>query len=292
LTPTLFSEGKVYKRSVIHNQYGGNRRNGISYSAQYPYIFIFSGESGNEYGYIDMWLNPDVFQYSGEGQLGNMEFIRGNLQLKDHLKNGKRVFLFHFEKKGYVQYKAELELLEYDFFPGTDREGKDRKAIRFYFKKFGVELDYKIEKSDNYEIEQLELLYKLNIPNETERKGLVTSRVGQGAYRKSILYRWEFKCAVTNYSNKGILIASHIVPWKNSTNEERLDVENGILLSPTYDALFDLGLISFENNGKILLSTELAKTNYSEIGVTGKEIIKNLSSGNHTYLERHRKLIM
>jgi predicted restriction endonuclease len=125
----------------------------------------------------------------------------------------------------------------------------------------------------------------------TERKGLVTSRVGQGAYRKSILFRWNYKCAVTNYSKKEILIASHIVSWKDSTSEERLDVNNGILLSPTYDALFDQKLISFENNGKIILSDLLSKTKYQEIGVSGREIIKDLSKDNHLYLERHRELI-
>jgi predicted restriction endonuclease len=133
--------------------------------------------------------------------------------------------------------------------------------------------------------------YAIDIPNETERRGLVTSRVGQGAYRKSILFRWKFKCAVTNYSKHEILIASHIVPWKSSSNEERLDVNNGILLSPTYDALFDKKLIGFENNGKIVLSDSLSKSNYHKLGVTGKELIKNFSKENYIYLERHRDML-
>jgi predicted restriction endonuclease len=68
-------------------------------------------------------------------------------------------------------------------------------------------------------------------------------------------------------------------------------VDNGILLSPTYDALFDQRLISFENNGKIILSNSFSKTNYEKIGITAKECIKNLSEGNLIYLERHRELI-
>ena len=97
---------------------------------------------------------------------------------------------------------------------------------------------------------------------------------------------------MTNYSKNEILIASHIVPWKNSTNDERLDVNNGILLSPTYDALFDRHLVSFENNGKIILSTLLTKTKYQEIGITGNEIIRNFSSDNYSYLERHREMVI
>ncbi|WP_071596984.1 HNH endonuclease signature motif containing protein [Niabella aurantiaca] len=67
------------------------------------------------------------------------------------------------------------------------------------------------------------------------------------------MHRWRFACAVTGYTKHEILIASHIVPWRHANNIERLDVHNGILLSPVYDALFDQHLISFENNGKIIL---------------------------------------
>ena len=129
----------------------------------------------------------------------------------------------------------------------------------------------------------------LDIPNITERQGLVTSRVGQGAYRKRIIHRWVYKCAVTGFNKTEILIASHIVAWKFGTNEERLDVNNGILLSPVYDALFDRKLITFQNDGKIILSNSIEKVAYLKIGVDGKERIKNFNSGNIDYLDRHRQ---
>lgn len=288
LTAPLFLPGQIYKRSIIHDQYGGNRQGGISASASFPYIFIFSGKTGHQHGYKDQWENRDIFSYTGEGQLNDMQFVKGNLALRDHLKNGKRVFLFFQEVKAYVRFEAELELDNFDYFIGPDREGKDRIAIKFFFKRAGKHLAYSNLEIPVIKIVEQELKYR-NIPNETERKGLITSRVGQGAYRKSILYRWNFKCAVTNYSKPEILIASHIVPWKDATNEVRLDVDNGILLSPTYDALFDQHLISFENNGQIILSETLAKSNYKELGVTGKEVIKDLSVENFQYLERHRE---
>lgn len=288
---TLFEIGKVYKRSDIHDKYSGNRQGGISPSAAFPHIFIFSSKTGHQHGYRDQWENPDVFSYTGEGQVDDMRFIKGNLALRDHVKNGRRVFLFVYEEKGYVRFEAELEIIDFDFFTGPDREGNSRTAIKFFFKRVGKILNYPIEKPPLTLDPNINLRTR-NIPTETERKGLVNSRVGQGAYRKSILYRWDFKCAVTNYFSKEILIASHIVPWKNATNEERLDVHNGILLSPVYDALFDTHLISFENSGKIILSDALTKTNYSELGVTGKEHIKNMSIENHSYLERHRSIIL
>jgi 5-methylcytosine-specific restriction protein A len=291
LDKPLFTIEQVYKRSDIHDRYGGNRQSGIAASANFPYIFIFSGDAGHQHGYKDQWENKNVFSYTGEGQLNDMRFVKGNLELRDHVRNGKRVFLFIYVQKGYVRFESELVLNDFDYFIGPDREGNERIAIKFFFRRAGIRLAYETGDSIAPSMVAEPELAKLNIPNETERKGLVTSRVGQGAYRKSILYRWQFKCAVTNYSKKEILIASHIVPWKDATNEERLDVSNGILLSPTYDALFDQRLISFENNGKIILSDSLSKTNYLDLGVTGKEIVKNFSSENKTYLERHRASI-
>ncbi|HEX2975448.1 MAG TPA: HNH endonuclease signature motif containing protein, partial [Bacteroidales bacterium] len=158
-----------------------------------------------------------------------------------------------------------------------------------FFKKIGA---YIPKHADLVKSEEPMIESSIIPPNVTERKGLVTSRVGQGAYRKRIIHRWEYKCAVTGFNKLDILIASHIVPWSNSNDHERLDVDNGILLSPVFDALFDKHLISFENNGKIILSDEIDNLSYRKIGVTGTEKIKNLSHHNLKYLERHRSVIV
>lgn len=284
-----FILNQVYKRSIIHDLYGGNRQWGISYSKDYPYIFIFSSQAGHQHGYKDKWENDDVYSYTGHGQEGDMKFVTGNLQLKDHIASGKRVFLFIEAYRSHFKFEGEVELYDIDYFIGQDKSGKERTAIKFFFKRMGKILPYTIDEFSTHILEDSSVPYNINFPNETERKGLVTSRVGQGAYRKSILFRWNFRCAVTNYSKKEILIASHIVAWKDATNEERLDVDNGILFSPTYDALFDQHLISFENNGKIILSDSLQKSNYDLIGVTGKEKIQHLANGNVPYLEKHRE---
>ena len=292
LNEPVFIKNQLYKRSLIHDQYRGSRQGGISYSATYPFIFLFSGETGNRHGYTDRWENENIYSYTGEGQLNDMEFVRGNLILRDHIKTNRRVFLFIYVEKAYVKFESELTLLTFDFFQALDLMGQKRLAIKFFFRRTDIEYpEYYSEDSIAQHISEKEGEdeYEKEIPNKTERQGLITSRVGQGAYRKSILFRWNFKCAVTNYSNKRILIASHIVPWKNSTNDERLDVDNGILLSPVYDALFDQNLISFENNGKIILSSSLQKTDFKLIGINGNECIKNLSSGNISYLRRHRQ---
>jgi hypothetical protein len=218
-----------------------------------------------------------------------MEFTRGNLALKEHLNNGKRVFLFEYVKTGYVSFETELELHDFDFFTIHDRRGDLREAIKFFFKRAGVEL--KIPDVDKNYTAYAEPLFwqELDKPISTERSSLVTSRVGQGAYRKSILHRWRYECAVTKFDDPRILIASHIVPWKDSTDDERLDVDNGILLSPTYDALFDRHLITFDEKGKIVLSDQIMRGSFLKIGVTGSEELQRIHEGNIGYLRLHQE---
>lgn len=85
----------------------------------------------------------------------------------------------------------------------------------------------------------------------TKKVQLIEARVGQGYFRKEV-EKIETHCRVTLLKNKSFLHASHIKPWRDSTDEEKLDGHNGLLLSPHVDKLFDKGYISFEDNGKIL----------------------------------------
>lgn len=282
---------QVYKRSDIHDQYGGNRQSGICPSASLPYIFIFSGSQGNQHGYKDQWENDNIFSYTGEGQIGDMEFTKGNLALRDHLKTGKRVFLFEYVQKGYVKFVSELEFYDTGFFQTHDREGKERLGIKFFFKRAGVDLKIKPEQLNlefESDLSEPYVPMQLILPESTVRQGIINNRVGQDAFRKSIIHHWEYQCAVTSFDDPRILIASHIVPWRDSSDAERLDVENGILLSPTYDALFDKHLISFENNGKIILSDEISRESFQKINVTGSEKLRKITEGNKHYLEKHR----
>jgi hypothetical protein len=291
MNKSLFIPNQVYKRKLIHDEYGGNRQSGISPSAINPFIFIFSGKSGAQYGYRDGWDNKNIFSYTGEGQEGDMQFVKGNLALRQHKENGKRVFLFEIEGNSFVKFVSEMEFYDADYFETPDRNGNNRVGIRFFLKRIGAFIPvYPNQFELGSNLKDPNVIYGSNPPNITERSGLVTSRVGQGAYRKRIIHRWEYKCAVTNFNKLDILIASHIVPWSQSNATERLDVHNGILLSPTYDALFDKHLITFDNKGKIILSNNIEHVAYQKIGVTGKEQIHDLSQYNLSYLERHNRI--
>ncbi|WHV79577.1 HNH endonuclease [Pseudomonas aeruginosa] len=124
---------------------------------------------------------------------------------------------------------------------------------------------------------------------ETEKKVLTSARKGQGSFRNELIRIWKY-CPITLCENKNLLRASHIKPWAKSTNFERLDKFNGILLSPTFDALFDKGYISFDDNGKILISEQLSAQDATALGIRRDTNI-NTNKEQQSYLDYHRKTV-
>lgn len=121
----------------------------------------------------------------------------------------------------------------------------------------------------------------------TERKELVRSRVGQGRFRKDVLRQWG-RCAVTGYDEPDLLVASHIKPWRVSSNEERLDAFNGLLLVPTLDKVFDRGYVSFTEEGLLRLSPRLQKPEV--LGVLAGARI-HLGERHQRYMGFHREFV-
>ncbi|MGF1694035.1 HNH endonuclease [Photobacterium kagoshimensis] len=120
-----------------------------------------------------------------------------------------------------------------------------------------------------------------------EKQRLFKSRIGQGQFRQKLLDMWGC-CAVTGCSEKILLIASHIKPWSESTNEERLNPFNGLLLISTLDKAFDSGLISFDSLGKIMISQHF--TDFEAAGVSQSMMIQ-LNELHDEYLNYHRKYV-
>ena len=120
-----FEIGKTYRRqSDIHDVYGGGRQSGISPSADHPFIFIFSGSTGEAFGYEDGWQQAEqTFLYSGEGQSGDMDFTRGNRAIRDHVVDGRQLLLFEALGKGLVRFSGEFVCAGYDFGTRPDRDG-------------------------------------------------------------------------------------------------------------------------------------------------------------------------
>ena len=97
------------------------------------------------------------------------------------------------------------------------------------------------------EHERHEVQTDSNLP-ETDRQAIVLARRGQGLFKKRVM-RIEHACRITGVNREEHLRASHCKPWRDATNEERLDGENGLLLTPSIDHLFDRGFIAFEDSG-------------------------------------------
>ena len=124
----------------------------------------------------------------------------------------------------------------------------------------------------------------------TEKEQLVKARRGQGLFRENLL-TFETSCRITGVTEPQFLIASHIKPWRVATNEERLDGENGLLLSPNSDLLFDRGFISFDDDGTLLISPVADKECLLRMGIptTSPFNVGEFSRKQKAYLAFHRR---
>jgi len=230
-----------------------------------------------------------VFERSGRLFLGPSRFIGyKNNDIETHKKNTEK----HGSETNSAISKIincepeyndnlENEYKKFCFYNGIEPEEKGsfghKRKYWFYGKK---EVRSSIEAN-------IQDIIGFNI--DTEKEQQILCRIGQGHFRESLINLWN-GCSVTSSKLIDMLRASHIKPWRVSNNQERLDKYNGLLLIPNLDTAFDKGIISFDNYGKILISS---KYNYSEIeklGITKdmKIIIKN---ENKKYIEYHQNNI-
>jgi 5-methylcytosine-specific restriction protein A len=128
---SMFVQGREYRRRDLHQQFGGQEQGGISTPLKYPLILLFTGEAGEQYGYADGWTSEGLFFYVGEGQVGDMQFIRGNAAIRNHTDLGKDLHLFSYVKKGVVWYVGQMLCTGYNYQDGPDAQGKRRQMIVF-----------------------------------------------------------------------------------------------------------------------------------------------------------------
>lgn len=134
----------------------------------------------------------------------------------------------------------------------------------------------------------LEAIFANNKLGPTQKAQLVSARIGQGAFRYNVLMKWDGSCSVTGCSTLAAIRASHIKPWCKSSDDARLDPNNGLPLVATLDALFDAGLISFDFSGKLIVSRLLHPKEEEFFGIIGMSLRKTPSQATVRYLEYHR----
>ncbi len=126
--------------------------------------------------------------------------------------------------------------------------------------------------------------------NATTKKSLIEARLGQGKFRQNLMNIWNNSCAVTGCAIPELLRASHIKPWRDSTNRQRLDPNNGLLLEASLDALFDSGLISFDDNGDMLVSARLTTIERRRLRIP-RELRNQPDENQCRYLAYHREKV-
>lgn len=133
-----------------------------------------------------------------------------------------------------------------------------------------------------------EIIIGTNLENSVEKKQI--RRLKQGKYRQDLLENMPF-CPFTHVADDRILVACHIKPFSAcDSDEERYDCKNGITMTPTYHTLFDLGFISFEDDGKLLVSPFLSNITKQRLNLKDGQNIR-LQTGSAKYLEYHRNNI-
>lgn len=163
---------------------------------------------------------------------------------------------------------------------------KVESAVEFEFARTLQRNDLDLRKIGEDKLEQFLLLAPLP---ETERSALIAARRGQGRFREGVSYV-EPACRFTGVTNPKLLVASHIQPWHRcQTNEERLDPFNGLMLTPTYDRLFDRGFITFGSGSELIISHDLPREDMQKIRMDPEFDTGSFRTTQLKYLEYHRE---
>jgi putative restriction endonuclease len=163
-------------------------------------------------------------------------------------------------------------------------------GIIYYFRPF---IDYYYFGGDEHPSVMKKEQARLKEDNkidERQKDQIVRARIGQGKYREKLIE--EFPCCMmTGVSDERLLIASHIKPWAESDNVEKIDPKNGFMLTPTYDRLFDRGFISFTDDGLLLISPWISPMNQKRLSLSPRKKYSFQIDGRKNYLRHHREKI-
>jgi hypothetical protein len=204
------------------------------------------------------------------------------------------------EKEWLLQFSENIELEEFkrnlpkELFTPKGLVCWNREILSVVLRR-AAELGMSLPETPVHKYEKaiVDFLTKNPEAKGTEREQIAKVRIGQDLYRQALINYWKGTCAVTGIAIPQVLKASHAKPWKDcETDAERLNVYNGFLLSANMDSLFDSGLISFDNNGLIIFSKELPKSQLGILGLSSKSRIQWIDKGHIPFLEWHRENIL
>lgn len=227
-------------------------------------LFVTEHKHSDIPNYSDK-MNENILEWEGpEKHSYESKIISGNYYL---------LLMYRNKNRERFAYKGMLELVRYQ--PELDVPSK------FVFNL--IENEKTISKS----FSSMPLSSSL-----THRDALSKIRVGQSGFRGRALELWGYKCSVTSVSFCGMLIASHIKPWRESNDFERLDEKNCLMLIPNLDRLFDAGLITFSpTTGKVILSERVDPGLWKNVGVDESFHLRFIPDRTEDYLRYHNRYI-
>lgn len=189
-----------------------------------------------------------------------------------------------------IRNTSEVLRLKDEYFSYDEFYNKNKRGNNMYSRSLDLYIEFLETNREQIDdtIKEVEKIKNDKTLTILEKESIVLSRIGQGQFREDLVKLWS-SCVISKFDDIRFLIASHIKPWKKSDNREKIDKYNGFLLLPTYDKLFDLGFISFDDNGKILISKSLK--NLNKLGLDSNIVIE-IKNENKKYLKYHRDEIL
>ncbi len=263
--------GRKYTRPQLADMwgYGGYQAiaKGVVTPANSGLILLFvTREKQEALTQYDDFISGDYLHWEGEKKHGADE------RIAEAHRTGEEVHLFYRDiHHSPFQYRGRVELIHYS--------KRDDKPSEFKFR-----LEHDLGPTDDVATHAAELE---QLP-ETEKQLVVKARVGQGKFREELFNVWR-GCAVTGISLADLLRASHIKPWRDSNNSERLDRFNGLLLLPHYDHLFDRGFITFNGRGHLEISPAIERLDFTRLGISKHARLKKIDSEHRPFLEYHHR---
>ena len=266
-----------YDRPYLAKLWGFNGYAGISRGVITPVsnkkiiiLFVTKEKQGSFTQYND-YIDGDLLYWEGEKKHGSDQKIASS-KITD-----TKVYLFYraIHHTPFI-YHGEILLKSY--------AQKYEKPSEFTF------LISSLSKPNNLLDEIQYHDHEFKELSSTEKDAIIKSRIGQGKFRKGLIKKWG-ACSVTNLSNLSLLRASHIKPWIACNNHERLDPDNGLLLHPSLDHLFDCGLISFDESANILISNLVSNSELDILNISTEMKLRNINFETKAYLSYHQKYV-
>lgn len=279
--PVNFSQlifGHSYDRLFLSDLWGYQSSQAIKRGVITPkgtnfIIFFVTKDKEKSATQYNDFIDGDLLFWEGE------EKHSSDKRVIEASENGDEIHLFYREihHTPFV-YFGKISLLEF--------RSKENAPSEFIFRVDSLAVSVE----DNLFREIQEHAAEYTVLDRTEQEQIIVSRLGQGNFRRNVIRLWG-SCSLTGLQNISLLRASHIKPWKDSDNQERLNPFNGLLLTPDYDFLFDKGYVSFRENGTILISQRLDGFARKVFDVKDNLRLRQVFSENKEYLDFHRNEI-